>query len=80
MKIKLLFIGIITTLFLLGCGDNEGQVIALSGIIESTNVNITAKVSGELRKVNFDEFLVNKHETAIGKYGDVLNKVILLTK
>ena len=55
MKIKLLFIGIITTLFLLGCGDNEGQVIELSGIIESTNVNITAKVSGELRKVNFDE-------------------------
>lgn len=32
------------------------------------------------RKVDFEEFLVNAHETATGKYGDVLNKVIELTK
>lgn len=32
------------------------------------------------RNVNFNEFLVNKHETALGKYGEVLNKVIELTK
>lgn len=31
------------------------------------------------RKVDFNEFLVNKHETAIGKYGDILNKVISIT-
>ena len=30
------------------------------------------------RKVDFKEFLVNKHENALGKYGDVLNKVIEL--
>ncbi len=29
-----------------------------------------------IRNVDFNEFLVTKHETAIGKYGDVLNKVI----
>ena len=32
------------------------------------------------RKVDFKEFLVNEHETAIGKYGYVLDKVIELTK
>ena len=30
------------------------------------------------REVDFTEFLVNKHETALGKYGDVLNKIIEL--
>lgn len=29
-----------------------------------------------IRDVDFNAFLVNKHETAIEKYGDVLNKVI----
>lgn len=29
--------------------------------------------------IHFDKFLVNEGETAIGKYGDVLNKVIELT-
>lgn len=31
------------------------------------------------REVEFLEFLVNPHETAYGKYGDVLNKVIEIT-
>ena len=31
------------------------------------------------RNVNFNEFLVNKHETAFEKYGVVLNKIIELT-
>lgn len=31
------------------------------------------------KKINFEDFLVNKGETALGKYGDVLNKVIELT-
>ena len=31
------------------------------------------------KKINFEDFLVNKGETALGKYGDVLNKVIKLT-
>lgn len=44
-------------------------------IIKKENGNIVT----ETRKVNFDEFLVNKGETGIGKYGQVLNKVIELT-
>ncbi len=32
------------------------------------------------RSFDFNEFLVNKGETAIGKYGDVLNKIIELTE
>lgn len=31
------------------------------------------------KNVRFEEFLVNRHETAIEKYGDVLNKIIQLT-
>lgn len=34
----------------------------------------------ENRNVRLNDFLVNKHETAIGKYGDILNKVIEITK
>lgn len=34
----------------------------------------------ESKKISFGDFLVNKGETAIGKYGDILNKVIELTK
>lgn len=32
-----------------------------------------------IQKIEFEKFLVNKGETAISKYGDVLNKVIELT-
>lgn len=34
----------------------------------------------ENKEIVFEDFLVNKGETAIGKYGDMLNKVIELTK
>ncbi len=34
----------------------------------------------KLIDIVFEDFLVNKGETAIGKYGDILNKVIELTK
>lgn len=34
----------------------------------------------EQKEIKFQDFLVNKGETAITKYGDVLNKVIELTK
>lgn len=34
----------------------------------------------ENKDIVFEDFLVNKGETAIGKYGDILNKVIELTK
>lgn len=40
----------------------------LDGIIEVIDV-----------EVEFNEFLVNEHETALSKYGDILNKVIELT-
>lgn len=32
------------------------------------------------RKVDFNEFLVNKNETAMGKYGEILNKIIEITE
>jgi HlyD family secretion protein len=61
MKIKLTSFSIIVMLFMYGCGNsNNEQSIELSGIIESTDVNITAKVSGEIRKVNYDEGSVVK--------------------
>lgn len=34
----------------------------------------------ESKEIVFEDFLVNKGETAIGKYGDILNKVIELTR
>ena len=34
----------------------------------------------ESKEIVFEDFLVNKGETAIGKYGDILNKVIELIK
>ena len=52
----------------------EGSINA--EIIKKENGNIVT----ESRDVDFNEFLVNKGETGIGKYGQVLNKVIELTK
>jgi len=34
----------------------------------------------ENKEILFEDFLVNKGETAVGKYGDILNKVMELTK
>lgn len=42
-----------------------------------TNENNSIQI--QKREINFSEFLVNAHETAIGKYGDILKKVIELT-
>ncbi len=44
-------------------------------IILSNNDNITI----EEKTIDFSDFLVNKNETAIGKYGDILRKVIECT-
>lgn len=52
----------------------SGQIDA-EIILEENGKNVEIN-----RKVDFNEFLVNKHETAIEKYGDVLNKVIEVTK
>ena len=45
-------------------------------IIRNENGNIVT----EEKQVDFNDFLVNKGETGLGKYGQVLNKVIDLTK
>jgi len=53
--------------------NEKGQIAAeviIKGLENNSKIN---------RYVTFDEFLVNKHETAFGKYSDVLNKVIELT-
>ena len=56
-------------LFKKGNGSINGKII-----INNNNVNIEKKIN-----VGFEDFLVNEGETAIGKYGDVLNKIIELT-
>ena len=45
-------------------------------IIRNENGNVVT----EEKQVDFNDFLVNKGETGLGKYGQVLNKVIDLTK
>jgi len=37
------------------------------------------KIEMKEKQIFFEDFLVNPHETAIGKYGDILKKVISLT-
>jgi len=54
-------------IFKLETGSVNGTVIDLN----NNKIN---------RKIDFNEFLVNEHETAYNKYKDVLNKVIELTK
>lgn len=55
MKTKLLT-SLIVAIILIGCNSgNDESVIEVSGIIESTDINISSKVTGELRKVNFTE-------------------------
>ena len=51
-------------------GEIEGTVISKG----------EHEIKVENRKIDFNEFLVNDGETALGKYGDVLKKVIELTK
>ena len=54
--------------------NNSGKI---SAEVITKNEEKNIKID---RDVDFKEFLVNKHETAIGKYGDVLNKVIELVE
>ena len=53
----------------------EGEIPAF--IIKQDENN---KIVTENKNVDFKEFLVNEHETAYGKYSDVLKKVIELTE
>ncbi len=48
-----------------------------SGTIQATIMSNNGKVE---RDVDFSEFLVMPHETALGKYGEILNKVIEVTE
>lgn len=48
----------------------------INGIIIKKENN---KIIVKNKKIDFNDFLVNEGETAITKYGDVLNKVIELT-
>ena len=54
--------------------ENESGTI--NGVVISRENN---KITVENKKIDFNDFLVYKGETAITKYGDVLNKVIELT-
>ena len=55
--------------------EKESGEIYCERIIKKDNHNI-----GIPSTVSFEEFLVNNGETAIGKYGDVLKKVIEITE
>jgi len=57
-------------LFKKGNGKIDAKIIS-SGVNENCVIN---------RKVDFSEFLINKGETAIEKYGSILNKIIELTE
>ena len=50
-------------------GEIQAEIISK----ENDNIGVRKK------SISFEDFLVNKGETAIGKYGDILNKVIELT-
>jgi len=55
----------------------KNEIGLLNGTIitKSQNENLVTE-----KEIKFEDFLINKGETGIGKYGDVLNKVIELTK
>ncbi len=54
--------------------DEQGQIPAtIITMNEDDEITVTN------RQVQFNEFLVNAHETAINKYGDILNKIIEVT-
>lgn len=54
----------------------EKESGTINGVVISRENN---KITVENKKIDFNDFLVYKGETAITKYGDVLNKVIELT-
>ncbi len=49
-----------------------------NGIIEGKEITLENEIIE--RNIDFKEFLVNEGETALEKYGEVLKKVIELTK
>lgn len=52
-----------------------------SGSVKGVEIKrVDGKITSYDKTINFDDFLVNKGETALGKYGEVLNKIIELTK
>ena len=56
MRIKNISLLFLMLRLFIGCGDGSGKKeLELSGIIEATDINITSKVGGELRKIYFDE-------------------------
>ena len=55
--------------------ENEKGTIDAEIITKENNEVVTKQ-----ERVDFNDFLINKGETGIGKYGQVLNKVIELTK
>lgn len=55
--------------------NEQGNISAT--IISQDNVG---EIKLTKREVNFNEFLVNEHETALEKYGAILNKIIEITK
>jgi 8-oxo-dGTP pyrophosphatase MutT (NUDIX family) len=55
--------------------EKEVGTISATIITYENGTNIETK-----KEVDFNDFLVNKGETAIDKYGEVLNKIIELTK
>lgn len=73
--------------------DNELSGLVKVNAVDTLNLlkNETGKINAVVitkendgnveqeQEIEFEKFLVNKGETAIGKYGDVLNKVIELT-
>lgn len=53
---RILFLILFAALFLSGCGNNnQPDRIEASGNIESTNVTVSSKVSGEIEKILYDE-------------------------
>lgn len=74
---------------------DDNEVSGLAKVNARQTLELLKKATGELEAIMivkengsnvlrkqttpFEKFLVNKGETAIGKYGDVLNKVIELT-
>ncbi len=63
-KVLLIFM---TGIFLYGCGsDNNPDLIEASGNIEATNVIVSSKVNGEIKKILFDEGqFVNEGDTVM---------------
>lgn len=54
--LKLIIAGLASALFLSGCGnDKDNNSISASGTIESINVTVSSKTSGQVKTLNFQE-------------------------